>query len=344
MTESKIQTINEVPPSPVAGPVLALQAHGGYPPKVGAERAQERRDVATSLMLDQNNFKLILEQAQIFARSGLVAPVTQGVGVSKEYVAAIMIAGLERGITPMRAIMGMSIIKGSLTMRGELALALVRENAPQATCDLVDWTDERASWEMGLPGGPKKVFEFTIQDAERARIFKFDSDGKRSPDCMYLRYPRYMLMWRAFGAGARVMFPHILAGAYLQEELAQSDADESRRSSKLKKDDNAKPAKSPTENRSTQGASKAQAPEHVRKIHERVKELANLRGEFAPAKDEDQSAWRAIQTSIYNEICEGAIGKAIDARSLDEMNAEAVLYALSFEIAQRKKRDQEESS
>jgi hypothetical protein len=73
-----------------------------------------------------------LSVAQTLARSKAVPKSLQG---EPESVFTIILAGVELGLTPLRAIQSISIISGSLAMKADLQLALVRRSASLAFFD-----------------------------------------------------------------------------------------------------------------------------------------------------------------------------------------------------------------
>jgi len=61
-------------------------------------------------------------------------------------------------------------------------------------------------------GGQPYRHEFTLEDAKRAGLADADN---------YRKYPKAMLFSRCMSAGARAMFPDVLAGMYTPEELGE---------------------------------------------------------------------------------------------------------------------------
>lgn len=170
---------------------------------------------ASTLMLHATQWAVLLEQCQTVLKSN-VAP---GSFKNADQLAAVALWGLEIGIPPMRAWQGAYMAKGSLGMKADLARGLILERAPGAVLELVEFTEQKAVWEMARPRGKRKRFEFTMEHAEKAGLTKYRKDGQLVDNENYKKWPRQMLAARAFTMGANLLFPDVLQGASIAWEV-----------------------------------------------------------------------------------------------------------------------------
>jgi len=126
---------------------------------------------------------------------------------------AIVLTGQELGLEPMKAIRGITIIKGKPTLSADLMGALVkRESRICEYLRLVESTDKVATYEtkrVGEPGTTK--ISFTSEDAHRAGL---QGDNWR-------KYPAQMLRARALSGICRAVYPDLLLGVYSEGELEE---------------------------------------------------------------------------------------------------------------------------
>lgn len=122
-----------------------------------------------------------------------------------------VLAGAELGIGPIASMTGIYIVKGRVTLSGNLMAALVRRH-PRYDYRRVVRTAERAEVEFLRDGKSMGSSEFTIEDAKRAQL----TGGEN-----WRKYPANMLWWRAFTNGARELCADVFAGSpvYTPDEL-----------------------------------------------------------------------------------------------------------------------------
>jgi hypothetical protein len=125
-------------------------------------------------------------------------------------VMACIIKGHELGISALHALQAIFTIEGRVGLSAEVQRAMIVAAGHEI------WTDEYSETRVTLCGqrrGSQHIqrVTWTIQDAERAHL-----SGKP----VWRSYPRDMLLARASGALARLMFADVLAGmSYNREEL-----------------------------------------------------------------------------------------------------------------------------
>lgn len=175
-----------------------------------------------------------------------------------ESVLAVVMAGMELGLTPMRALQSITIISGNMAMKTDLQLALVRRSGFLAYHDegfeLAGDTDGTlaarakdgakvlqlvAHVPKGKPYGwctvqrtgedQLRTYVFTWVDADRVLASEYEEDeeaGKRervtkklAEKHNYKNYPQSMYPRRARGAVLQVVFGDVLAGLPSTEAL-----------------------------------------------------------------------------------------------------------------------------
>lgn len=175
-----------------------------------------------------------------------------------ESVLAVVMAGMELGLTPMRALQSITIISGNMAMKTDLQLALARRSGFLAYHDegfeLAGETDSTlaarakdgakilqlvAHVPKGKPYGwctvqrtgedQLRTYVFTWVDADRVLASEYEEDeeaGKRervtkklAEKHNYKNYPQSMYPRRARGAVLQVVFGDVLAGLPSTEAL-----------------------------------------------------------------------------------------------------------------------------
>jgi hypothetical protein len=169
----------------------------------------------------RRDYRAAVELGHVLARSGFFKTAND-----PAKAAVKVMVGMDLGISPTAAIMGVDIIDTgdgpSIALRGRL-LAGILKASPKYRFEILDRDDQQCSlrfFEAGAPW-PGQVTEdhqlhpditFTMADAERASL-----TNKKN----WKQYPRDMLYWRALAEGVRVHCPDITTGTpvYTTEEL-----------------------------------------------------------------------------------------------------------------------------
>lgn len=132
-----------------------------------------------------------------------------------ETMAIAVIAGIERGLTPMQAVNGMCVINNRPTLFGDTMLALC-----QRTGELEDFTESfdgegdnlRAICTVKRKGRSNPyIAAWSIKMAKHAGLL-----GKSGP---WQQYPSRMLAARARSQALRAVFADVLCGMYAPEDI-----------------------------------------------------------------------------------------------------------------------------
>jgi hypothetical protein len=144
---------------------------------------------------------------------------------TKEQALLVMATGHELGIpatTALRMIYVADFGQGdqvALSADLMVALCLRSSQCEYFRCD--ESTDEKATYVAKRKGDPERTATFTLKDKERAKLGKVGA-GKDEGATNWAKYPRVMLRHRAAAELAREVFPDVIGGFYVEDELRES--------------------------------------------------------------------------------------------------------------------------
>ena len=118
--------------------------------------------------------------------------------------------GAELGLKPMQAMQNLAVINGRPALWGDAVIALVRSSP---LCEFVIETDDgnTATCRVKRRGEPEQSRSFSMADAKAAGL-----SGKSGP---WTQYPKRMLQMRARAFALRDVFPDVLRGMPIAEEV-----------------------------------------------------------------------------------------------------------------------------
>lgn len=118
--------------------------------------------------------------------------------------------GAELGLKPLQALQNLAIINGRPSLWGDAVIALVRSSP---VCEHVIETDDgkTATCKVKRRGEPEQVRTFSMEEAAAAGLV-----GKAGP---WTQYPKRMRQMRARAFALRDVFPDVLRGLPVAEEL-----------------------------------------------------------------------------------------------------------------------------
>lgn len=118
--------------------------------------------------------------------------------------------GLELGLQPMQAMQNIAVINGRPALWGDAVIALVRSSP---LCEYIYETDdgETATCRVKRRGEDEQVRTFSMADAKAANLL-----GKAGP---WTQYPKRMRQMRARAFALRDVFPDVLRGMPVAEEV-----------------------------------------------------------------------------------------------------------------------------
>lgn len=164
-------------------------------------------DGATLLYLGPQSFEQALQFSQYLADSELVPKDYRG---KPGNCLIAMQWGSELGLKPLQALQNIASINGRPALWGDAVIALVRASP---LCEFVIETDDgqTATCRVKRRGEPEQSRTFGMDDARTAGLL-----GKQGP---WTQYPKRMRQMRARAFALRDVFPDVLRGLPVAEEL-----------------------------------------------------------------------------------------------------------------------------
>jgi len=122
--------------------------------------------------------------------------------------------GMELGLQPMQAMQNIAVINGRPSLWGDAVIALVR-SSPVCEYVIEESLDDRAICRVKRRGEDEQSRTFTTEDAKKAGLI-----GKQGP---WTQYPKRMMQMRARSWALRDVFPDVLRGMPIAEEVMDSE-------------------------------------------------------------------------------------------------------------------------
>lgn len=118
--------------------------------------------------------------------------------------------GAELGLKPLQALQNLAIINGRPALWGDAVIALVRSSP---LCEYITETDDGkvATCRVKRRGETEEIRTFSMDDAKAAGL-----QGKQGP---WTQYPKRMRQMRARAFALRDVFPDVLRGMPIAEEI-----------------------------------------------------------------------------------------------------------------------------
>lgn len=124
--------------------------------------------------------------------------------------------GMEIGLKPLQAMQNIAVINGRPSLWGDAVIALAR-NSPVCEYIVETCTDTVATCKVKRRGEQEQVRTFSMEDAAKAGL-----KGKAGP---WSQYPKRMMQMRARAFAIRDVFPDVLKGLPMAEELQDTPRD-----------------------------------------------------------------------------------------------------------------------
>lgn len=166
-----------------------------------------------SFSLAPQNLEEAFKFADILSKSKLVPKDFEG---NQGNILVAIQWGAELGLQPMQAMQNIAVINGRPSLWGDSVIALVKAS-PLCEYVVEDVTDSGATCRVKRRGEPEQIRTFTVNDAKAANLW-----GKQGP---WSNYPKRMLQMRARSWALRDVFPDVLRGMPVAEELMDMPAE-----------------------------------------------------------------------------------------------------------------------
>lgn len=181
-----------------------------------AIQTTEKKDLAVL-----GSWKELLDRAEYFAKSQLVPASLRG---KPHDIAIVLQIGFELDIPPMQSLNSIDVIQGKPAISPQLMIALIRSKVPSAVIEFRETTDSKAvvfmarSREQASEG-----YTATWDDAKARPMGLLDKDN-------YKKQKGTMYRWRAVSEAARMIFPDVIKGLYLDIEVRDMPSTEDKAS------------------------------------------------------------------------------------------------------------------
>lgn len=165
-----------------------------------------------------DDWQLMRQQAEVLKSSGFLPSAIK----TPEAAMAVILIGRELGLPMMVALNNINVIAGKPTVPPQLMMAMIN-----GTKELEDFKvsddGKAASCLMKRKGRDSHTETFSMEDADRFLTTEGWGDNKRTINLSekhnWKSQPRTMRKWRAIAACARVVFPDVIMGLYIPEEM-----------------------------------------------------------------------------------------------------------------------------
>lgn len=160
----------------------------------------------------------LVDMSNIYHKSKLAPPHLQ----TPESIYIAFRWALALGVDPFLGLRDIFVIENIPSLRTEAAIALVESSG---FCEYIEQSfigepfedSFTAVCKVKRKGRKEHTSTFSVKDAKTAKLWgKKTSSGK---DTVWITYPKRMLMYRAVGFAIRDIFPDVLRGAKLYEEV-----------------------------------------------------------------------------------------------------------------------------
>ena len=147
----------------------------------------------------------LLELGKVLVKSGMLPQSVR----SPESAVAIILKGREIGMPIMESFALINVIQGKPTIAPQGMLALIKRSGLQEDIQIGD-DGNSCTVTMRRKGESPHTVSFSMDDAKAMGLAGKDN---------WVKQPKVMRQWRAIAACARVVFPDIIGGMYLPEEM-----------------------------------------------------------------------------------------------------------------------------
>lgn len=186
----------------------------GAPSSALAVIGPERTPEAFRMALEPQNFDAAWKVAAMAAKIQLCGVTTP------EDALVRMMTGRELGLTAFQSMRLIYVVDGRPGLDSSLILALCNNHPSCEYFELLDTSDERATYEAKRKGRPPVKLSWTIDQAKKAGLL---DRGQNPAKNNWNRYPAAMLRARCVSALARIVLPEAIAGLRSREEIADED-------------------------------------------------------------------------------------------------------------------------
>ncbi|WP_243374542.1 recombinase RecT [Geotalea sp. SG265] len=186
--------------------------------KIEQASAAVTRKVENDIFAIATQFESIKTVAEYLLRSNFLPSTIK----TPQQVAVIILKGQELGFKLMQSFEFINVIQNKPSLSPQGMLALINSSPVCDTVKVIASDEKKCTVMMRRTNGVEHTGSFTIEMASK---MKTKEDGKviaLTEKFNWRTMPATMLQWRAVAAVARIVFPDVIGGMYLTEELESS--------------------------------------------------------------------------------------------------------------------------
>lgn len=161
----------------------------------------------TQFSLAPRDLEQAIQFAELLSKSNMVPK--EFVGNPGNILVAVQ-WGMELGLQPMQAMQNIAVINGRPSLWGDAVIGIVKAS-PACEYVVEEVSDTTATCRVKRRGEPEQSRTFTAEDAAKAGL-----RGKAGP---WTQYPKRMMQMRARSWALRDVFPDVLRGMPVAEEI-----------------------------------------------------------------------------------------------------------------------------
>lgn len=175
------------------------------------ELMEIQKDARPQFSLAPRDLSEAMQFAEIMSKSSIIPKDFAG---NPGNILVAVQWGMELGLQPMQAMQNIAVINGRPSLWGDAVIALVK-SSPVCEYVIEEEGEGVSICRVKRRGEPEQVRTFTDEDAKAAGL-----KGKQGP---WTQYPRRMRQMRARSWALRDVFPDVLRGMPIAEEVMDSE-------------------------------------------------------------------------------------------------------------------------
>jgi len=183
------------------------------------EAKQELRFEGTSALTLMDNMDKLMKVGEFMVRSGLMPSTVK----SAANAALIIWTGHELGLKPMVSIQFINIISGKPSLAPVMMRSLIIASGAEEIWEVRENTATVCTIYAKRSGGQEYTRSFTLEEASKIMSRE---DGKTIPLTQKFNWknmPATMLLWRCTSAVCRVVYPDVINGMYITDEMEDAN-------------------------------------------------------------------------------------------------------------------------
>ena len=194
-------------------------------PAVAAEVVQDETPPQAAIVRREQNFSLQLEPQSSTAALKLAHLLFESRLYTKfqttEAILAVILRGRALGLDATTALDAFHVVEGKPTMSAPLIIGLCLSSPTCEYFDCSETTPEQATWKTKRKNHDQRTYTYTWEMAQRSGVPGkcFGRQSRSGKPSQWDKYPETMLRWRCGCELARMVYPDVVGGLYMPEEI-----------------------------------------------------------------------------------------------------------------------------